>query len=436
MSGSGLHPLLAAEVQRWFGDTSLPMEVECLLDALSIRLEVIDDVRASDSTGELEAFFRLSGDFLVVIDDQLQMRHLNTAFLTWGFGVAECRGKSFLELIAPNERESTRATLESMLRTHEQVPLSTRVVTATGEQRVVHWQLTTDDVGRRIYAVGRDVTNQQSLEEQLGQARRLEAIGQLAAGVAHEVNTPLQFLGDNVTFIAESLDDLGAVFDAVEERGKTDGALHTITERADLPYLRDELPRAVAAVREGLGRVATLVRSLKALAPSDGEAVSATEPADLVPAFEAVVHSAQQDSLRGAEVVRSFEPLPPVVCHLGDLNKVLVNLLANASQAIVARHGDLAKGRVVVSSRVEGDQAVISVEDNGTGIPEAIRSRVFEPFFTTRDVGSSGQGLAVARSVIERHHGTITFDSTPDVGTVFTLRLPMRPASMEADLWG
>jgi signal transduction histidine kinase len=322
-----------------------------------------------------------------------------------------------------------------MLRTHEQVPLSTRVVTADGRDRVVHWQLTTDDVGRRIYGVGRDVTNQQALEHQLSQARRLEAVGQLAAGVAHEVNTPLQFLGDNVTFISEALEDLEPVFASVEQHAQRDPSLKSAAQQADLPYLREELPRAVSGVRDGLARVAALVRSLKQLAPSDGESVNATERVDLVPALEAVLDAALAGELNGVEVGRAFEPLPRIPCHIGDLNKVFASLLSNAGHAIIARHGSLSGGRIEVATRVDGEWARISVRDNGIGIPEAIRARIFEPFFTTRDVGAgSGQSLAVARSVLERHHGLIEFESQPDRGTSFTLSLPVSVID-DADLW-
>jgi signal transduction histidine kinase len=316
-----------------------------------------------------------------------------------------------------------------MLRTHEQVPLSTRVVTAEGEERVVHWQLTTDDVGRRIYAVGRDVTDQQSLEHKLAQARRLEAVGQLAAGVAHELNTPLQFLGDNLSFIADALADLKPLGLAIAERAPADEALREAAERADLAYLVGELPRAVEAVRDGLGRVSGLVGTLKELAPSDGQAVSATEAAMLVPAFDAVLKAAEGEALRGVEVVRAFERLPPVVCHLGDLNRVFASLLSNAAHAIAARPGGAAGGRVVVTTRADGHSALISVTDNGCGMSPAVRAHVFEPFFTTREVGSgAGRSLAVARSVLERHEGSIDFESELQVGSTFTMRLPLKPA--------
>jgi PAS domain S-box-containing protein len=416
-----LHPLLTPEVQRWLGERPLTPELQGLLEGLSVRLEVVDDVRAADPAGELEAFFRLSGDLLMVLDSSLCIRHLNTAFLALGWGVAECRGKSVMELVASADRATTLATLKSMLATHEQVPLEARMLDARGELRVVHWLLTTDDQGQRIFGVGRDVSERQDLERRLSQADRLEAVGRLAAGVAHEMNTPLQFLGDNVTFVSDACTEL---LEALSPTGRP----------ADVAYLREELPRALAALSEGLGRVSRLVRSLKELAPSDGEAVEPTELVDLVPTLRATLGALAGTTLEGLQVVSELGELPPVRCDVASIARVLTSLLSNAAHAVAAA---ARPGEVRVRAFVEGDEAVVSVRDDGVGIPDQVRPRIFEPFFTTRDVGQgSGQSLAVARSIVERHHGSIGFETQLGVGTTFTVRLPLADAVTEADLWG
>jgi len=427
--GTELHPLLQAEVRRWLGSEALSGPVRSLLEALSVRLVVIDDVRAADSAGELEAFFRLSGDYLLVLDAELKVRHLNTAFESWGYGISDFRGRSFLELVVETERESAAATLSSMLRTHEQVPLATRVLTAKGAKHLVHWQMSTDTRGERIFAVGRDVTEQERLKETLTQTQRMEAMGRLAASVAHEVNTPLQFLNDNVGFVEDALKDLAPVFDAATSATLDAAELSSACETADLEYLRSELPRALDGMRDGLRRVAHLVTALKELAPDTGEAH--LEPLDLLPVLRAAI--ASQCALRpGLEVCLELETLPLINLHVATVVRAVTAVLDNALKAIAERHGPTG-GRLEVRARIEGGLALISIQDDGVGISDEVRSHLFEPFFTTRDVGAgSGQGLALARSIMERHHGAIELTSAPGMGATFTLQFPL---PIDESLW-
>lgn len=421
---SRLHPVLAAEVKRWIGEDPPTPGVSELLDALSTRLAVIDDVRASDSEGELEAFFRLSADLLVVLDESLRIRHLNTAFQSFGYSPESSRGACFLDLVREGDRETARATLTSMLRTNEQVPLSLHLVTADGKTRVVHWQLATDGSGTRIYGVGRDVTEQRNVEQRLSQAKKLEAVGTLAAGVAHEMNTPLQFLGDNGRFVGESFELLGPLFDAALAPTASPATKQAARD-IDLATLRQDVADALVALKEGHGQLAALVQSMKQLAPSDGEAVEVTSVATLVPVFEDVVRRRAD-----ATIVTDFEPIPPIVCDQAALARVLEALLSNASLATGAA------GHISVSTKVEGDEAVLRVTDDGCGMSQDVQARVFEPFFTTRAVGAGqGQSLAVARAVMERHHGSIGFISAPGRGSTFTVRLPLQTVLEDAELW-
>ncbi len=431
-----LHPLLAPEVHRWLGGRALTPELEGLLEGLSVRLQVVDGVRAADSASELEAFFRLSGDLLLVLDGELRIRHLNTAFQALGWALEGSRGQPLLGLVAEADRATIGATLQSILATREQVPLEARMLDGKGGTRVVHWLFTTDDQGHRIFGVGRDVSERQALERRVSQADRLGAVGQLAAGVAHEVNTPLQFLGDNLTFVAETFGDVLPLLAAAARRAQLSPDLTEAAGQVDVDYVAEEVPRALQAMRDGLERVGSLVRSLKELAPSDGEALSPAEAVDLLPTLRATLAALASTELAGLTLRAELEPLPPVRCDPAGMAKVLSSLLSNAAHAIAARAG--AQGVVTVRTRVEGQEAVLSVEDDGTGIAAAARSRIFEPFFTTREVGQgSGQSLAVARSLVERHQGTIGFATEEGVGTTFTVRLPLAEDELtEADLWG
>jgi two-component system NtrC family sensor kinase len=423
------HPLIEAEVRRWLGATPPSDATSSLLDALSVRLEVLDDVRAADSAGELEAFFRLSGDFLLVLDRNLRVRHLNTAFMSWGYSVSSFRGRSFLELVIESERESTRATFVSILKTHEQVPLATRISTASGERRVVHWQISTDGAGERVFLVGRDVTDQERMHDALAQATRMEAVARLASGVAHEVNTPLQYLTDNAAFIDDSLSDLEPIFDSLLH-GASPDVLKTQVEMADLPYLRRETNRALDGMRYGLRRVGQLVTSLKELAPSSGSSVELQE-VDVLPIVRNAL-TAQCSHRQGLELELSLEPLPLLECHNAEISRVISALLDNALRALQRKHGDQG-GHLKVCTGLDETGAFVQVTDNGPGISESLRTHLFEPFVSTRDVGEgTGQSLAIARSIMERHKGSLSYTSDSGNGTTFTVRLPI---PVDESLW-
>jgi PAS domain S-box-containing protein len=425
------HPLLEAEIKRWVGEgADLTPSLRALFDELSMRLVVVDDVRAADSAGELEAFFRLSGDFMLVLDAELHVRHLNTAFNTWGYDVADFRGRSFLDLVIDAERESASATLSSILRTREWVPLATRIRTSTNAVRLVHWQISADGDGQRIFLVGRDVTEQERLKDDLSQAQRLEAVAQLAAGVAHEVNTPLQFLSDNVKFLEESLRDLDPVFELVTSKAPDPKALADAVETADLAYLRTELPAALESMRDGVRRVRQLVQSLKELAPSKAEAGELAQ-VDLLPMIKSALET-QAAERPGLALVASLEPLPNLAVQIGAVNRVVVSLIDNALKALERKYGPTG-GRLEVTCGVDQGAVFISVGDDGAGISDEVGVHLFEPFFSTRDVGAgTGQSLAIARKVMERHHGTIDFVTAPGRGATFTMRFPL---PVDESLW-
>ncbi len=205
-----------------------------------------------------------------------------------------------------------------------------------------------------------------------------------------------------------------------------------LEEELECDYLLEELPRAIAETLEGVERVATIVNAMREFAhPASKEMAGA----DLNKALLGTLAVARHELKYVAEVETDFGDLPLVVCRLGDLNQVFLNLLVNAAHAIgEVVNGTDEKGRIHVRTRSEGDRVLISISDTGAGIPEDIRSRIFDPFFTTKKLGrGTGQGLAIARSVVvERHQGTLTFETEVGKGTTFHLRLPVNP--MEAPL--
>jgi len=287
-----------------------------------------------------------------------------------------------------------------------------------------------------LVCIVRDVTDQRGLEDRLLQSQKLGAIGQLAAGVAHEINTPMQFIGDNLHFAKTGISDLLSLLDML--RATVESALEgppspeRLSELAqaeidlDFEYTRDALPTAIERSLTGVERVTKIVRAMKAFAHPDGDRLA---PTDLKGLIESTVMVATNEWKYVAEVdLQLDQEMPPVPCLGGELNQVVLNLIVNASHAIADVVGDSGdKGRISISTGCDATHAEIRVKDSGTGIPEHARGRVFEPFFTTKEVGKgTGQGLAMAYNcVVKRHKGSIDFETSPGEGTTFVIRLPL-----------
>jgi signal transduction histidine kinase len=274
------------------------------------------------------------------------------------------------------------------------------------------------------------------LQTQLLQAEKLESIGQLAAGIAHEINTPAQYVGDNVEFLQQSFSELGELLkkyralQTAAEAGDVSPELVSEVSAAagatDIEFLEEEIPRALAQSREGIDRVTKIVRAMKEFSHPGSEE---KKPFDLNRAIESTVTVARNEWKYVAELEMDFDAdLPPVPCLVGELNPVVLNIVVNAAHALAEAQPEnsVEKGKIRVKTRSEGEWAVIEISDNGTGIPEEIRSKIFDPFFTTKTVGKgSGQGLAIARSVVvDKHGGTIEVESALGEGTTFRIRLP------------
>ncbi|MEW6657097.1 MAG: PAS domain S-box protein [Thermodesulfobacteriota bacterium] len=287
-----------------------------------------------------------------------------------------------------------------------------------------------------LILLGRDITEQRLLEAQLAQAQKLESIGQLAAGIAHEINTPIQYVGDNIRFLQEAFADLLVLMSeygklrAVAEGGgqapEVIKGLKKVEEQTDPEYLEQEIPKAIAQSLEGVARVAKIVRAMKDFShPGTGEKTAL----DINKAVESTITVARNEWKYVAEMVTDLAPgLPLVPCLPDEFNQVLLNLIINGAHAIgeVLAQGGQNKGTITISTREDGDWVEVRVKDTGPGIPPEIRSKIFDPFFTTKEVGKgTGQGLAISHSVIvDKHGGTISFESEMGQGTTFIIRLP------------
>jgi signal transduction histidine kinase len=292
-----------------------------------------------------------------------------------------------------------------------------------------------------------DVTDQRRMENELAQAQKLESVGRLAAGVAHEINTPVQFVSDSVSFVREAMDDLSEIVDKYRElRNATQNTDNSTTlvraaakaaeeaeDDADLDYILENAPVALDRARDGLGRVAAIVRSMKEFAHPDRKEMAQS---DLNQAIQSTLVIASNEYKYVADVELALGDVPLVNCYAGEINQVVLNLIVNAAHAIgdVVRGTDK-KGRIRVATRVLDDQVEIAIGDSGKGIPVDVRSRIFDPFFTTKEVGKgTGQGLAIARAVVvEKHGGTLHFETEVGQGTTFYIRLPISgPAGASA----
>jgi two-component system NtrC family sensor kinase len=288
-----------------------------------------------------------------------------------------------------------------------------------------------------VLGVCTDISQTAELERQLSQTSRLESIGQLAAGIAHEINTPVQYASDNVRFVAESFESLMGGLRELSELSMScaDPGLH---ERAgeifadlDLDFLAEEVPSALSQSQEGLGRVAQIVRAMKEFSHPGGERT----PTDV---NQLVASTVQVSRNEWKYVARLEEELGPDVgeipCYPGDLKQALLNMIVNAAHAVDERRrvqGVEALGRITVTTRRTPAEVVIEVKDDGIGMDEDVRNRIFDPFFTTKSVGKgTGQGLSLAHSaIVSKHQGRIEVTSRPMEGAVFSIVLPVPTAT-------
>lgn len=273
------------------------------------------------------------------------------------------------------------------------------------------------------------------------QASRMASVGQLAAGIAHEINTPIQYVGDNLRFISDAFEALTGVLDSHNSLLQAARTVPTLSplvadveealQTSDVDYFRDEVPLASQQSMEGVAQVTRIVKSMKDFSHPGTTAKVAT---DLSHAIESTLTVSRNEWKHLAEIETHFDAsLPMLLCHPGEINQALLNLIVNAAHAIEARanrdSGLLPpeKGHIVISTEKFEDWAEIRVADNGGGVPEAIRERIFDPFFTTKEVGKgTGQGLAICRDVvIAKHGGRIWVEDNDIGGATFILRLPL-----------
>lgn len=339
-------------------------------------------------------------------------------------------------------RTHTEKALAGALRGELPAPVAV-TFGSRGQERWLEARAVRSGEGEAVLIL-RDITEQRKLESQLNQAHKLEAIGQLASGIAHEINTPMQYLSDNIHFLEEACNAYWAAWTgarallcdaALAECGnKNAERLSALESEHDLVFLHDNVPSAFNLAREAVMRVSQIVRAMKAFS-HPGTTRKTT--CDLNSEVQTTITISANSWKYVADLETQLDPsLPLVSCVPGEVNQVILNLIVNAAQALgehaAARGGG--KGKIIVSTRATDEFVEVRVADNGPGIAEMHRHRIFEPFFTTKEVGKgTGQGLALARAVIvDKHHGTLDFETETGKGTTFIVRLPLKEPEEQA----
>jgi two-component system NtrC family sensor kinase len=403
--------------------------------------DITERKRNENALRQLSQAVEQSSVSVVIADLRGNITYVNRRF-------TECTGYSFEEVSGRNPRilksgYSSAADYKQMWATIVQGGEWRGEFKNRKKNGELYWELAVispikDENGKPTHflAVKEDVTERKRMESHLRQAQKLEAVGQLAAGIAHEINTPIQFVGDNTQFVKEAWASLGPtllLLRSILEPTTTEidpsaflVQLKSSFSAADPEYLQREIPNALDQSLEGLARVAKIVQAMKEFSHPGTDEKQLT---DINKAILTTVTVARNEWKYVAELETILaSDLALVPCHVGELNQVILNLIINSVHAIAqaAKQRPDTKGKITIRTTQDRDWTTISVQDTGSGIPVEIRSRIFEPFFTTKEVGKgTGQGLALAHNAtVQKHGGRLWFESEIGSGTTFYIQLP------------
>lgn len=394
-------------------------------------------------------------DFICVLDTESRMIYHNTSLQRLlGHSNAWFAANRMIDAVHEDDRERFRDAMDKGSKAGLTQIFEYRVATAKGGWVQMEGQVSmVEDPGGRqdtLLLVSRDISQRKQseleraqVEVQLRHAQKLEAVGQLAAGIAHEINTPIQFIGDNLRFLSDAYGSMKKLFDArsalldhakhIPDLVPMLQAFHELEEEEDLAYLIEETPKALSQSMDGVERVSTIVKAMKYFShPGTVGRVLV----DLNQAISSTLTVSRNEWKYVAEVETHFdEHLPEVPCYPGEFNQVILNIIINAAHAIAetqpVKEGK--KGLITVSTSQAGDWVEIRIKDTGPGIPATVLPQIWLPFFTTKPVGKgTGQGLSIVHSVMAKHGGIAEAESEVGHGATFILRFPLHPSETEA----
>ncbi len=430
-----------------------------------IGADVTDEVEAARVTAEAEAALRQSQDLLqavfngtvgliMVLDPEGRLMEVNQACLDLlDITRSEVLGTEIGESPWFRESRSRERVRAAVARSkdggHEsgEVFMMSRGRAARIIDLSIKPVFDADGRVELIIAEGRDVTESKrmlernrALELERLQGQKMESLGTLAGGIAHEINTPIQYVGDNIEFIRNAVQDLAEVLHSIKAAVKVNHEgdwrsarelLAIAADAADIDFLLDEMPSAIDQTIDGVTRVRQIVTAIKEFSHPDNKD---KQPHDLARAIETTMTISRNQWKYAADIETEFDPeLPPVYCHLGELNQVFLNLIVNAAHAIEEKSGE--RGTIRITTRRLGDQAEIRIADTGVGIRPENLDRIYDLFFTTKPPGKgTGQGLAICHKIVTRtHRGTINVESVVGQGTCFVLTLPIEDVLAPTD---
>jgi two-component system, NtrC family, sensor kinase len=425
--------------QKWIRDRAFPVRdqhgklvrIVGLAEDISGRKLAEERIRASEES--YRELFENASDLVYTFDLGLRITSLNRlAEQTIGYSREEAVHMNLRQLVDAQRWPKVEPALARLFAGETTNKIEMEIQAKDGRRVTLEMNprlIFRDGKPVGIQGIARDITGRDAAEMELRQAQKLESVGRLASGIAHEINTPIQFVGDNVRFLQDAFGELQAMIQKLREQCQSQGVSPQPSSKldqveTDLDYMGKEIPKAISQTLDGVERVVTIVRAMKEFAHPESKGMV---PADLNNALQNTLTVARNELKYVADVETDFGELPHVVCAISDLNQVFLNLLVNAAHAIAdVVKGTGNKGKIRVATAMEGSFATITISDTGAGIPDSIRDRIFDPFFTTKEVGrGTGQGLAIARSVIDRHKGSLIFKSEVGRGTSFCIRLPV-----------
>jgi PAS domain S-box-containing protein len=372
---------------------------------------------------------------------------LNGNVVTWssgaerifGYKAREIAGRN-LRITVPADHWRDREASDAKTRSGERVAQFETVILTSGGQRLEVLASASpirDEAGGVIGSAHmvRDISESRRLQGQLAQAQKLESVGRLAAGIAHEINTPIQYVGDNAEFLKTAFQQMMPfilartdIIEALRRGPRPDLAeqIESLCRKMDAGYLCNEVPKALDELTGGVEQVARIVRAMKEFSHPDA---ADKVMLDINRAIESTILVSKNEWKYVADLTADFDrDLPLTPCLAGEFNQVILNLIVNAAQAIAEIVKDSGrKGAIHIATCRNSSWVEIRVSDTGGGIPEELHSKIFDPFFTTKEVGKgTGQGLYIAHTVIaKKHGGVLSFESKPGVGTTFLVQLPM-----------
>jgi len=408
--------------------------------------ELINNTRLADNLRQFKLTLDQTLDCVFMFDPvTLKYIYANQGAVDQvGYSLGELHGMTPLDLKPDLNESQYRALLSPLLQEQKKsITYTTTHVSKSGATipvEILQQYVELSEGENRFISIVRDITERlhedqekEKLHSQLLHAQKLESVGQLAAGIAHEINTPTQFIGTNIDFMGDACDDLTVFMTAIQDIAKEatpeiQKKIETALETADWEFLEEELPLAITQSQDGVKRVTTIVRAMKEFShPGSKEKT----PLNLNNIVNTTITVARNEWKYVADVETNLAPDLPLVPLLADeMGQVILNILVNGAHAVAQKLGDNPdgeKGNISITTKRLGNSIELRIKDSGSGIPEKAQPRIFDPFFTTKEVGKgTGQGLAISHDVVvDKHRGTITFTTEADIGTEFIITLPL-----------